>query len=62
MTFHADVLREQANLRAAQAVTEGLTQFGNGWTPAQVLAVLHDAAGPIADLRQQADQAEQAES
>ncbi len=54
-------MRQEAAQRAAHAVAEGIEQFRSGWTPAEVLTVLADAAGPVQDLRDQADAHERAQ-
>jgi len=44
-------LNAQIAARTAAAITEARDQLANGWTDAEVLAVMVDAWGPIQDLK-----------
>lgn len=57
----ADDLHAEADRRVDDAVTEGLDQLAKGWRPAEVLAVLEDAAAIVGDLRDQADATDELE-
>jgi hypothetical protein len=55
-------LYAEADRRVDDAVTEGLDQLAKGWRPREVVTVLADAARIVADLREQAAEAEEAEA